>query len=440
MKTTKTISKSLITAMLMFLFVSASFAADKTVTMKVGETMTLYLPSSITSKAIKGSTWTSTRNDEIEVLSQTSYSVRVKAIKSVPSTTTCLIHCQYYYYESRGTFTYMRTGIYDIKIETIPINPVSISLPSSVSIIVGRSKNLTATITPTNAETELTWSSSNSSIITVSQEGRIVAKDVGTSVIKVKTSNGLTASCSVTASMPVINVTSITVTPSTYDIEVGKLYTLVATVLPVSATDKTVSWSSNAPAIVSVNNNGQITGLSEGNAIITAKSANGKSATCKVLCKPSVQEIEMSDNEGLAVNVPSIANVKYERTFYEGWNSLCLPFDISEEILGLHDAKIAVFGDIETIGNTKRISYKLVDHIERGTPCMIYVPITQVSKVDLKEVSLTNKPNNTSAMKGSFSDIIIGSGCYKITQDGKSFALTKCDEAMCKAFRAYIKE
>lgn len=118
-------------------------AADKTVTMKVGETKRLSLPSYITSKAIKGSQWTSTRPDEIEVVSQTAYSATVKAKKSVPSTTTCLVHCQYYYYESVGSFTYMRTGIYDFKVETEAVQPTHISLPSSLSLNVGERKYLT---------------------------------------------------------------------------------------------------------------------------------------------------------------------------------------------------------------------------------------------------------------------------------------------------------
>lgn len=147
-------------------------AANETVTMKVGATRTLYLPSYVTSKNIHGSQWTSTRPDEIAVVSQTSYSVTIKAIKSVPSSTTCLVHCQYYYLQ----FTYMATGIYDFKILTESIKPVSISLPSSVTLDVGKSKYLTPIIVPGNAETNLEWSSSQYFIINVFQNGRILAQ------------------------------------------------------------------------------------------------------------------------------------------------------------------------------------------------------------------------------------------------------------------------
>lgn len=203
-------------------------AADETVTMKVGTTKTLYLPSYVTSKAIHGSQWTSTRPDEIAVVSQTSYSVTIKAKKSVPSSTTCLVHCQYYYLQAVGTFTYMATGIYDFKILTESIKPVSISLPSSVTLDVGKSKYLTPIIVPENVETKLEWSSSQYSIINVFQDGWILAQRQGTSVITVKTSNGLYASCTVTAVKPNVDVTSIKVSPASYTIDVGERYSKCA--------------------------------------------------------------------------------------------------------------------------------------------------------------------------------------------------------------------
>lgn len=198
-------------------------AANETVTMKVGATKTLYLPSCVTSKAIHGSQWTSTCSDEIAVVSQTSYSVTIKANKSVPSSTTCLVHCQYYYLQAVGTFTYMATGIYDFKILTESIKSVSISLPSSAILDVGKSRYLTSIIVPENAETKLEWLSSYS-IINVFQDRRILAQRQGTSIITVKTSNGLYASCSVTVVKPNVDVTSLKVSSASYTIDVGERY------------------------------------------------------------------------------------------------------------------------------------------------------------------------------------------------------------------------
>lgn len=72
--------------------IMSAYAADKTVTMKVGETQTLRLPSNITSLALRGAQWMSTRPNEVQVVSQTTYSATIKVLKAVPSTTTCLIN------------------------------------------------------------------------------------------------------------------------------------------------------------------------------------------------------------------------------------------------------------------------------------------------------------------------------------------------------------
>lgn len=420
------------------LFITAYVsAADKTVTMKVGETKTLYLPSSITSKALKGSTWISTRSNEVHVLSQTTYSVTIKAVKPVPVTTTCLIHCQYYYIVNNGGFMYQLSGIYDYKIETEAIEPNSVSLPYNISLNVGESKYLTATINPSDAATELTWFSSDYPTINVFQDGRILAQKEGTSVITVRTSNGKTASCTVTATKPNVAVTSINVTPSLYTINVGDKYKLTATISPSNATDKSIIWSSNNTSVVCVDNNGNITGVSPGSAIVAAKTSNGKTATCSITCKAIIPDIVINDSKGMS-SVPTIANIKYERMLYKGWNSMCLPFSLKRDQLDVDDAKLVVVKDVETIGSEKYVSFESVDNVDTGVPCLVYTPVDYKLSLDLKEVQLVDTPNDNSILKGSFDEVEIGEGCYKLSSNGNSFSLTKSDKAVSKPFRAYI--
>ncbi len=420
------------------LFITAYVsAADKTVTMKVGETKTLYLPSSVTSKVLKGSTWISTRSNEVHVLSQSTYSVTIKAVKPVPTTTTCLIHCQYYYFVNNGGFMYQLSGIYDFKIVTENVEPNSVSLPKNVSLNVGESKYLTATVNPSDAVTELTWYSSDYPTINVFQDGRILAQKEGTSVITVSTSNGKTASCTVTATKPNVAVTSINVTPSLYTINVGDKYKLTASISPSNATDKSIIWSSNNTSVVCVDNNGNITGVSPGSAIVTAKTSNGKTATCSITCKAIIPDIVINDSKGMS-SVPTIANIKYERMLYKGWNSMCLPFSLKREQLDVDDAKLVVVKDVETIGSEKYVSFESVDNVDSGVPCLVYTPVDYKLSLDLKEVQLVDTPNDNSILKGSFDEVEIGEGCYKLSSNGNSFSLTKSDKAVSKPFRAYI--
>lgn len=77
-------------------------------------------------------------------------------------------------------------------------------------------------------------------------------------------------------------VTSVTLNKEILSLKVGETGKLSTTVLPASATDKTVAWSSSKPDVASVSSNGTVTAIKAGTAVITAKTTNGKSASCTV--------------------------------------------------------------------------------------------------------------------------------------------------------------
>ena len=77
---------------------------------------------------------------------------------------------------------------------------------------------------------------------------------------------------------------------------VGETAVLTATVLPENATDKTVSWSSSAPEIVSVDENGNVQALAVGDAVITVATADGgKTAECIVTVSQTINGHEYVD-------------------------------------------------------------------------------------------------------------------------------------------------
>lgn len=77
-------------------------------------------------------------------------------------------------------------------------------------------------------------------------------------------------------------VTSVTLNKDTLNLEVGKTGKLTATVLPASAADKSITWSSSKTDVASVSSNGTVTAKKAGTAVITATATNGKSASCTV--------------------------------------------------------------------------------------------------------------------------------------------------------------
>ena len=103
--------------------------------------------------------------------------------------------------------------------------------------------------------------------------------------------NCFTASLSALGPVALINVkeatggtevTSVTLNKDTLNLEVGKTGKLSATVLPDSAADKSITWSSSKTDVASVSSNGTVTAKKAGTAVITATATNGKSASCTV--------------------------------------------------------------------------------------------------------------------------------------------------------------
>ena len=84
-----------------------------------------------------------------------------------------------------------------------------------------------------------------------------------------------------------VDVSSVTVSPSTLALVEGESSELTATVLPSNATDKDVTWSCSPSDYVSVDGNGKVTALREGSATVTAM-AGGKKGTCSVTVSAKV--------------------------------------------------------------------------------------------------------------------------------------------------------
>ena len=175
---------------------------------------------------------------------------------------------------------------------TINVNPIkanSITLSQTTAeLFPGDNITLTATVLPENAtDKRVTWMSSNASIATVSEEGVVTAIAVGEATITVKTADGtdLTATCAVKVNP--IKVSSISLSQNTATLYPADELQLTATVLPDNATDKRIEWSSSNIAVATVNE-GIVTAVAPGEAIITVRTTDGSdiSATCAVTVKP----------------------------------------------------------------------------------------------------------------------------------------------------------
>ncbi len=164
------------------------------------------------------------------------------------------------------------------------IYPTSLSLSSTtISLKPNKSQSLTATISPSNANvcTQVTWSSSDMSIATVSVSGYVRTVAPGSCVITASLENGVSATCDVTV-LDYTYPTSINLSSSSLSLDPLSSKTITASVLPSDADIyKTVSWASSNESVATVLN-GVIAGLTPGSCVITASLENGVSATCDV--------------------------------------------------------------------------------------------------------------------------------------------------------------
>ena len=151
---------------------------------------------------------------------------------------------------------------------------------------------ITATVTPDNAVNKtVSWSSSDTAVATVNDSGLVKGVKNGTAVITAKTSNGLTAQCSVTVAIP---VTSFSVTPGkSKTLDIDKTFTFASKVYPSNADDKTLLFSSSDENVAIVDENGTVTAVAPGSAVITvtAKSNPAKTRTVTVKVRPEKVKI-----------------------------------------------------------------------------------------------------------------------------------------------------
>ena len=223
---------------------------------------------------------------------------------------------------------------------TVPVGGISLS-QSSLSLEKGASATLTATVTPADAtDKTVTWTTSDATVATV-VDGKVTAVGGGSATITAKAGDK-EATCAVTVTVP---VSGLSLNKAALSLTEGDSETLIATVLPSDATDKTVTWSTSNAAVATVDDAGKVTAVKEGTAVITAK-ASGKEATCAVTVSNKVIPVT-----GISLNKNSLALTKGES---ETLTATVAPADATDKTVTwtTSDATVAtvVDGKVTAVG------------------------------------------------------------------------------------------
>ncbi len=202
---------------------------------------------------------------------------------------------------------------------TVTVNPTSVPVESvslsdtGVRIIEGNNTTLKVSVNPKNAtEKEVLFSSSDESVATVNAKGVVSGVKEGTATITVTSKDGgKTAKCDVIVIKKPMPVSGVKISLGTLKIEVGDKATLSAIVSPTDATNKNVTWTSSNESVLTIDQNGEVTGIKAGSSTVTVTTEDGgKTATCKVTVKDRTPVTEVSLNKiTLALTVGGTARL-----------------------------------------------------------------------------------------------------------------------------------
>ena len=173
-----------------------------------------------------------------------------------------------------------------------PVMPDEITLNKTFLSFMdlGDSKQLIATVLPeevSEVNQKVIWESEDATVASVDSTGIVTAIASGSTIISASTVNGLTATCSITVEFEITPDTIILDKPFLSFNLLGLSGQLIATLLPADVTQdsKMVTWTSSDTSVVTVDSKGIVTAIASGNAIISAYTVNGHTATCPVTVK-----------------------------------------------------------------------------------------------------------------------------------------------------------
>ena len=189
----------------------------------------------------------------------------------------------------------------DDEVTSVVLNQTEVTMKPDDTI------QLTATVYPANAANKkLIWTSSNDDVAMVTDEGFVLAMAEGEADITATSAenSSIKAVCHIKVENekePVVTIVGIKFEESSVTISMGDTKKLNVIFNPVDATNKQLEWKSTKTSVVDVDQEGNIIGVSEGKAIITAKTTDGSNLTinCVVTVVPAT-----------GINDITIGNVK----------------------------------------------------------------------------------------------------------------------------------
>ena len=243
-----------------------------------------------------------------------------------------------------------------------PVTSMEFERPS-ITVYKNDVQKLNLICMPGDTTDSIAYSTSNSSVVSVSGDGTATAEAAGSCIITAKASSGVKAYCTVkVVDYPVI-VTAIELDQSKHDMFVGEVFKLQSTITPSNATNKSVSWASTDETVATVSQGGTVEAKGAGKTVVTATTENGIIAYCVVnvtgVASANLSKIyvpNVLDSDGEYVEIP----VLIEKNPGINFASLTVFYDEKElEPLSITNGNVfeSVTGSVDKSGQQVKLYF-----------------------------------------------------------------------------------
>ncbi len=306
--------------------------------------------------------------------------------------------------DGSGAHASCTVNVSDPDPDDVPVTSITFN-KQTLSLRVGKSEILTTEIMPENATNKtVIWKTDNRDVAIVDANGKVSAKSAGTAVITATAASGAKAKCTVTVigsntdpDSDDVLVTAITLSKQALSMEIGKTENLTAEVTPNNATDKTVTWTSDKPAIATVNANGTVTAVSAGTAVITATANDGSGVTAK--CTVTVNAKVITDVKATSISL-SAASLKLAKGKTKTLTATVLPANATDGAVTFISSKpsVASVGQSSGVVTAKKAGTAMITAKTAGgltATCKVTVVIPSTKVLTLPNICIVKGKTKT---------------------------------------------
>lgn len=180
-----------------------------------------------------------------------------------------------------------------VKEKIIPVESITLD-QSEKTLNIGETVTLKATVSPENATNKnISWSSDKTDVATVDENGKVSANSVGTATIKA-TAGDKSDTCTITVKQEVA-ATGVKILNAPETLDYGTPLKLEAKVIPDTATNQEVTWSSNKDSIATIDKDGNVKTVGDGDVTFTVKTEDGgHEASCTIKIVKTGEEVAVT--------------------------------------------------------------------------------------------------------------------------------------------------